>query len=146
MSRRGAAVPAKARQQVFDAARGCCEYCRSQARYSPDPFSVEHIQPRVAGGTNARDNLALSCQGCNSQKYVAASAVDPVTGLEVALFHPRRDRWSEHFAWSEDFGLMVGLTPTGRATVEKLDLNREGVVELRRVLRLADCHPVEGAD
>ncbi len=37
--------------------------------------------------------------------------------------------------------MMVGITPTGRATLEKLQLNREGVVNLRRVLRLADEHP-----
>ena len=64
--------------------------------------------------------LARACQGCNSRKYVAIEALDPVTGETVPLYHPRRDRWLEHFAWNEDDTLIIGLTPTGRTTVEKL--------------------------
>jgi hypothetical protein len=47
----------------------------------------------------------------------------------------------DHFAWSDDFTLVIGLTPTGRATVEKLQLNRSGLVNLRRVLRAVGEHP-----
>ncbi len=36
--------------------------------------------------------------------------------------------------WNEDFTLAIGSTPTGRATAPQLQLNREGVVNLRRVL------------
>jgi hypothetical protein len=61
--------------------------------------------------------------------------------LIVPLFHPRRDRWGDHFAWNADFTRIVGLTPTGRATVEKLQLNRVGVVNLRRVMLIAGLHP-----
>jgi hypothetical protein len=48
-----------------------------------------------------------------------------VSGEIVPLYHPRRDRWDTHFVWSDDFLLIVGLTPTGRATVATLFLNRE---------------------
>jgi hypothetical protein len=24
---------------------------------------------------------------------------DPLTGVEVPIFHPRRDRWADHFVW-----------------------------------------------
>lgn len=68
-------------------------------------------------------------------------AEDPVDGEKVPLFHPRCDRWSDHFAWNADYTLMVGLTPTGRATIEKLQLNRIGVVNLRRVMLIAGLHP-----
>jgi hypothetical protein len=51
--------------------------------------------------------------------------------------------WSEHFAWNEDYSRVIGLTPTGRATVETLHLNRQGVVNLRRVLFLVGMHPPE---
>jgi hypothetical protein len=47
----------------------------------------------------------------------------------VPLFHPRRDRWSEHFAWNDL--VLVGLTPIGRATVELLAMNAWQRVELR---------------
>ena len=133
--------PAIVRQTVFLRAGGCCEYCASQAKFSPDSFSIEHIFPRSVGIIDDLDNLALSCQGCNNRKYIHTTAPDPITGELVALFHPRRQRWAGHFAWSDDFSLVIGLTPTGRATIEKLKLNRQSVVNLRRVLRDSGKHP-----
>lgn len=137
-------VTAEQKQAVAERAGYCCEYCRSQLRFSPDPFSVEHIVPRIAGGSDDMNNLALSCQGCNNRKYTSVEAFDPVTGRTVPLYNPRQQRWIEHFTWSDDFALIVGLTPTGRATVEKLQLNREGVVNLRRALRIVGEHPPPG--
>jgi len=112
-----------------------CEDCQSQARFSPDPFSVEHIVPRSRGGEDDGTNLALACQGCNNRKDTNVEALDLVSGETVPLYHPRRQRWHEHFTWNEDYTLVLGLTPTGRATVEKLQLHRAGVVNLRRVLQ-----------
>ncbi|NUQ61557.1 MAG: HNH endonuclease [Pirellulales bacterium] len=62
-------VSQEQRRAVVERARDCCEYCRSQSRFSPDPFSVEHIVPRARGGPSHLDNLAFSCQGCNNRKY-----------------------------------------------------------------------------
>lgn len=44
------------RQQVGERAKGCCEYCLSQAQFSPQAFSVEHIYPRSLGGMTHLDN------------------------------------------------------------------------------------------
>jgi len=126
---------------VVERAGECCEYCRSQAAYATQSFSVEHILPRAKGGTTILDNLALACQGCNNHKYDKTVGPDPIGGQSVALYHPRRDRWDEHFAWSGDFTLIIGLTPTGRATVDQLLLNRDGVVNLRRLLYMHGEHP-----
>jgi len=104
-------------------------------------FSVEHIDPRSQEGANTIDNLALACQGCNNHKYTKTYANDPITGQQVPLFHPRRHSWQDHFAWNEDFTLIVGVTPTGRATVAALQLNRPGLVNLRRILHAAGEHP-----
>ena len=134
-------VSARQRQAVVKRARGCCEYCHSQARFAMQPLSVEHIIPRQAGGETTLDNLALACQGCNGHKYVKTEEVDPASGELVSLFHPRRQRWRDHFAWNADFTLIIGLTPTERATVETLQLNREGLVNLRRVLCAMGEHP-----
>lgn len=136
-------LPAALKQAVSERAQGCCEYCVSQADYSPDPFSGEHIIPRSRGGTDELDNLAFSCLGCNFKKFTSVDAIDPLTGERVPLFHPRSDRWNEHFAWSEDFTLIKGLTPTGRATVKKLGLNRKGVVNLRQAMIALKTHPPE---
>jgi hypothetical protein len=135
------ALTAQIRAVVAERARKCCEYCQSQLKFSADSFSVEHIVPSSREGSDDPSNLALSCQRCNNAKFVATEAIDPLTGQPIALFHPRRDVWSEHFAWSHGFLLIHGLSPTGRATVEKLQLNRPGVVNLRRVLRDAGEHP-----
>jgi hypothetical protein len=134
-------LSAELRQQVVERARACCEYCRSQAAYATQSFSVEHIVPRARGGTTSLENLALACQGCNNHKYDKVEATDAVSGALVPLYHPRQHQWESHFAWSDDYTLIVGLTPTGRATVDLLLLNREGVVNLRRLLYLHGAHP-----
>jgi hypothetical protein len=122
-------------------ARGRCEYCLSPAAFSSDPFAVEHIQPLAEGGPTRLSNLAYSCQGCNNAKYTHTAALDATTGERVPLYHPRQHRWRDHFYWSADFLELVGRTPIGRATVAQLHLNRLGVRNLRRVLRLAGEHP-----
>lgn len=129
------------RARVLERAKGCCEYCLSQEQYSPDSFAVEHIIPLSRGGANTLENLAFACQGCNNRKYTNTEAVDPVTQAIVLLYHPRQHNWNDHFAWSDDYSLILGLTPIGRATVEKLQLNRAGLVNLRRILAEAGEHP-----
>lgn len=129
------------KRRVEERAGGCCEYCRSQVAYSAQPFSVEHIDPAQDEGGELLENLALACQGCNNHKYAKTQAPDPETAKVVPLFHPRQQRWSEHLAWNEDCTLVIGVTPTGRATVATLQLNRPGVVNLRRLLFAAGKHP-----
>jgi HNH endonuclease len=122
-------------------AGGCCEYCLSQLAFCPDPFSIEHIIPRSKGGTNDPDNLAIARQGCNNLKYSHIESIDPITGKSAPLYHPRQDQWHEHFSWSDDYAQVIGLTMTGRAIIERLQLNREGVVNLRQLLHAVDRHP-----
>lgn len=138
-------MPARLRQRVIDRADGCCEYCRSQSAYATQAFSVEHILPRARGGTTVLDNLALACQGCNNHKYDKIEAWDLVSRQFVSLYHPRRDHWGSHFTWSDDFTLIVGVTPVGRATIEALLLNRAGVVNLRQILYTLGKHPPLGS-
>lgn len=129
------------RRIVVARAAGACEYCRAPVRFAVQSFSVEHIYPLVKGGDDSLDNLALACQGCNGHKHAKTKAPDPVSGREVSLFHPRRQKWNDHFVWSSDFALVIGRTPTGRATVEALQLNREGLVNLRSLLYPVGEHP-----
>lgn len=138
---RNVRVSAMLRRLVIERAHGCCEYCLSQACFSTQPFSVEHIFPLDKGGLTESENLALSCQGCNNHKYNKTEGLDPVTHQSVHLYHPRKQAWNEHFAWNDDYTLIIGLTPTGRATVETLHLNREGIRNLRRILYAAQQHP-----
>jgi 5-methylcytosine-specific restriction endonuclease McrA len=105
------------RQAVLARARGRCEYCHTPDGFVPGSFAVEHIVPRSKGGRTRLDNLALSCPACNGHKYNKIEGADPLNRTLVPLFNPRKQHWAEHFVWSDDFTLLVGLTPTGRATV-----------------------------
>ncbi len=113
-----------ARQRRIIAARAgdCCEYCRSQERYATQALFVEHVVPQQAGGRTVLENLALACQGCNNHKYTRMEAPDPASDVPAPLFHPRRQRWRDHFAWDSTYTLIGGLTPTGRASIEALQL------------------------
>lgn len=129
------------RRLVEARAGRCCEYCKSQLRFANQSFCLEHIHPTARGGKSDEDNLALACQGCNNHKYTKTAARDPVSGALVSLYSPRMQKWREHFAWSDDATLILGLSPSGRATVDALHLNREGLVALRRLLYAAGEHP-----
>jgi HNH endonuclease len=134
-------ISPEARRQILERARGCCEYCLCQRRFSPAPFSIEHIVPRSRGGSSEPTNLALACQGCNNYKFTHVTAIDPVRMEEVPLFNPRTDTWCEHFTWAEDFTELIGLTARGRGTIWRLRLNRPEIVALRRILVAAQVHP-----
>jgi hypothetical protein len=134
-------IPAELRRLVADRGQHCCEYCRTQARYSADSFTVDHIIPRSLGESTTADNVALCCHGCNQPKSRRTVVADPVTETLVRLFHPREQRWGAHFAWNDDFTHMLALTPTGRATIAALQLNRPGLVNLRRALYAIGEHP-----
>ena len=107
-----------------------CEYCRLPQAASPIVrFHVEHIIARQHGGQDEPDNLSLSCNYCNFHKGPNIAGLDPKSGQLVPLFHPRRDRWADHFAWEGT--VLVGLTAIGRATVELLAINDWQRVEVR---------------
>jgi len=129
------------RRFVAERAHGLCEYCVTPARVATQSFSVEHILPWSRKGPTQADNLALACPGCNGYKLDRVTATDPQTGTEVPLFHPRKMRWNEHFAWSSDGCRIIGLSAIGRATIELLRLNRTGLIALRELLIAAGQHP-----
>jgi len=132
-------VPFHLRQQVIRRARDRCEYCGLAQEGQEATFHVDHIIPTVAGGRAALDNLAFACVSCSLRKGARQEAIDPMTGKPAALFHPRTDLWRLHFRWD---GLrVVGLSPTGRATVDALAFNRLTAQAIRlRASRVGD-HP-----
>ena len=101
---------------------------------------------RGKGGPTSLDNLALACQGCNNHKYTKTHATDPLTSQRAEIFHPRHQQWQAHFAWNEQFEYVLGLTATGRATVEALQLNQAELINLRKLLYAAGEHPPTHTD
>lgn len=132
---------AEIREQVAKRANGKCEYCQSPERFSISGFSIEHVIPLSKDGPTTIDNLAFACQQCNNHKYNAIKAMDLVTEKMFPIFNPRQEDWSKHFAWDYQHIRIVGLTGTGRATVERLNLNRSNLKNLRALLAENGLHP-----
>lgn len=137
----GSKIPETIQVQVRERSQDLCEYCHAAEQWQYVQFTVDHVIPLSKGGANSLDNLALACFHCNRRKSNHLVGVDPESGVEIPLFNPRRDRWSDHFIWSADGLLIVGLTATGRTTVETLILNRERVINIRAADREIGRHP-----
>lgn len=127
--------------QVRQRAKLLCEYCHASEQWQYVSFTVDHVIPLTKGGANSIDNLALACFHCNRQKSDKLKAFDEQSLSEVPLFNPRTDSWQEHFIWSTDTLLIIGLTPTGRATVVALAFNRARIINIRAADREIGRHP-----
>jgi hypothetical protein len=126
-------VPPALRQLVYQRAGGCCEYCLILEAITFAGHEIDHIIAQKHGGPTEADNLALSCVLCNKHKGSDIASLDPATGAIVPLFHPRHDRWGEHFQLNG--AQLIPLTSTGRATVRLLQLNHPNrFVERERLL------------
>jgi hypothetical protein len=135
-------ISADLRRQIRAQFANCCAYCRTAEALSVALFvEFEHIVPRSAGGTTTYENLCFACPSCNRWKSNRTTATDPNTQQVVSLFHPQRDRWTDHFAWSDDEITIVGLTPVGQATVSVLRMNRPQLLRLRRMWVAMGEHP-----
>jgi hypothetical protein len=135
-------IPADVERRVREAARNRCGYCLSPQRLVMARLEIEHITPRSKGGTDDELNLWLSCPLCNRYKSDRTVARDPQTAEEVSLFDPRRQRWMDHFLWSSDGLRIIGVTPTGRATVAALRLSDDpDALLVRSYWILAGWHP-----
>jgi hypothetical protein len=132
-------VSARLRRLVFERASGLCEYCLIHQRDAHFTFQVDHIVSRKQRGPTKAANLALTCLRCN-----VAKGTDPAAYLDrplrlMRLFHPRDDRWSDHFALKSP--RIKPLTDVGKATVRLLDLNGSDRLLLRRALIKAGSYP-----
>ena len=143
------AVPLSTRRVVRERAQRRCEYCHADERWQFIRFTIDHVVPQSAGGSDDADNLALACRNCNERRGNRLEGRDPETQTFVLLFNPRRERWSEHFVWDRACLRILGRTPSGRATVELLDLNddrHEGTVVRIRQRDIADGYHPPAAD
>ena len=134
-------IPAALRERVATAAHFRCGYCQTARAIIGQPLHIEHIVPLAAGGQTSEDNLWLACPLCNGHKGTQTDALDPVTGERVPLFNPRKQNWHDHFAWSDNGAIILGVTPIGRATIFALHLNNEYVGPSRRIWIAAGWHP-----
>ncbi len=123
-------IPTGLRRQVIERARNRCEYCGLSQIGQEATFHIDHVIPVKADGPTTAENLALACVSCSLRKGARLRVIDQETQQEVLIFNPRRDRWTDHFRWQDV--RVIGLTATGRATIQALKMNRSLVLEIRR--------------
>lgn len=133
------AVSERLRKIVAERAQGRCEYCGLSQAGQEATFHVDHVIPVASGGKTETNNLALACVSCSLRKGAREWVEDPDSCEQVKIFNPRKDKWEENFEW--DGTKVYGLTPTGRATISALALNREVILAIRNEEASWDRHP-----
>lgn len=125
-------ISAALRRLVIERAQGRCEYCRIPEQTGFTSHEIDHIIAQKHGGLTESENLALSCALCNKYKGSDIASIDSETGQLTFLYHPRRDRWSDHFQIHE--ACFVSSTLTGRVTMRLLQLNHPDRIAERELL------------
>jgi hypothetical protein len=120
------------RKFVRSRAAGLCEYCLISERFTLAEHEIDHVIALKHGGESSAENFALCCTLCNRFKGSDIASIDPETGQATALFHPRTERWADHFRVSN--GEILALTAKGRVTVRLLRMNRLARVKERQLL------------
>lgn len=127
-------MSAATRRIVVGRAADRYEYCRIHQDRDPFyRFHVEHIIPKQHGGADDETNLALACHHCNLHKGPNLTGIDPQTHAITPLFHPRQQKWEDHFELGGP--AIQGRTAVGRTTVVVLAINSPIRLELRGELR-----------
>jgi len=132
-------IPEALRREVLRRAGNRCEYCGLSQIAQEATFHIDHVFPISAGGLTSLQNLALACVSCSLRKGAATHGMDPKTRKKAPIFNPRKSNWAVHFRWRDVE--ILGLTPTGRATISRLQLNRALALDLREEEKLRHRHP-----
>jgi len=132
------------RDAVRQRAQSLCEYCHTAETWQYVEFTIDHVIPLSAQGSDSLENLALACFACNRRKSNVLQALDPDSNRLTPLFNPRLSLWADHFSWSSDRLEIIGITTTGRATVAALALNRPRILKIRAADLAVDRHPPPG--
>jgi hypothetical protein len=110
-----------------------CEYCHAPESIFNVVFEVEHVIPVSAGGASTADNLALACRSCNSFKGSRSKYIDLESSEEERFYHPRRDRWEEHFLVDSESSVILALSSIGRVTVIAFKMNGQAQITARQL-------------
>lgn len=100
MDRSGHWITDKKRSEIYAQNKMQCAYCgtkchrpRGKGRKSLTMATLDHVVPRVLGGSNAADNLVVACNRCNALKndhsVAEFVAILAATGVDRASIGPR---------------------------------------------------------
>lgn len=73
--------------------RGRCRYC--QEELTPRTFTVDHVIPRCAGGSDAFKNLIACCKYCNKLKGDRAVTPDLRNEMWIRAFQRAKQNSAE---------------------------------------------------
>lgn len=117
----------------------CCEYCgypESLAFYS---HHVDHIVSEKHGGETHEGNLALACRSCNLNKGSDVGTLINDERQPIRLYHPRFDRWKDHFKLVEIN--IQPLTRIGYGTITLLQFNHlDRLLERKLLVEIGVWH------
>jgi hypothetical protein len=127
------------RRRVRERGGGICEYCLIDEVNTFLSHEVEHVISEKHGGPTAEENLAWACRACNLAKGSDIASLERDTGLLVRFYHPRQDKWGDHFAL---IGIeIIPLTPIGAVTARILQFNNDLRLQEREALVAAGVYP-----
>jgi hypothetical protein len=97
---------------------------------------IEHFYPKREYPEQALDeeNLLLVCNTCNILKSNKFPIDD---GGYPLLLNPKTDKWDENIEITPE-GIAIGKTEKGKTTIELLKLNRESLIDKRKIVFLAN--------
>ncbi len=139
-------VSAALRRLVIERADNLCEYC---LLHEDDTFfgcEVDHIISEKHEGQTTEANLAYACFVCNRNKGSDIGSLIPASKELVRFYHPRIDRWHEHFQLDTSDGItIVAMSSIGEATARIFGFNSEERLLERQALQVAGRYPMPAA-
>lgn len=115
-------IPRELRDIIVHRAQYRCEYCLIHEELVFHPHEIDHIYAEKHGGQTEEVNLCYSCYSCNRYKGSDLASLHPNSKKITRLFHPRTDRWKEHFRL--EGVTIVGITDVAIVTIQLLRLNK----------------------
>ncbi len=94
------------RLAVFEKFPGRCAYCGCEINIQS--MQVDHVHPKVAGGTDEMRNLLPSCRPCNNYKlFFGLEEFRTMIANQIALLR----RNATNFRHAERYGLVQVTVP-----------------------------------
>jgi len=117
------------REELRRRYRRRCGYCTVREEDYGGQLNTDHYRPSSRGGADEIDNLVYCCTRCNRYKGDFWPTTEDLAAGHRIL-HPQRDDLTPHLREEAD-GRLSGLTVTGQFHIQRLRLNRPGLVALR---------------
>ncbi len=105
---------------------------------------MDHIISEKHGGATEAENLAYACLFCNRYEGSDVGSILPDGGFS-RFFHPRTDRWAEHFSLAADGITIEPRTVIGTVTARILGFNSDERLLEREALRTVGRYPTAAA-